>query len=431
VGVRLALVGVIIALAIAAAGSMAAAPSGAPPTAAPDGSSRSATRSDRGRPAAQFGGTVVDRDIVTNDIWTWAGSPYRVTTAITVHQGATLLVEPGVTVLFEQGAGLTINGRLRADGQRFDEIVFTGTEEREGWWSGVEIVGARGVASLGSTISEAIIAYGGESRANLYVFNGDVAVTHTAFVGSAFDGVRLDAGSSATTISYSNFDGNFSLAVRNAAQNPVFQAPNNYWGSPSGPRHASNPGATGWPVGDNVAFSPWLANLPQFVVAPASQAISPSGGTLEAGPLKVVVPPGAIAGTTTFGADPLRRPLTQPGLALLGAFTLEANGGATTRFSSDLTLEIAYDDAWLNGADPNSLGLYYRSGTTLVPLACRVDVGQHLLRCSTDHLTEFEFASGEIATPTPRPVPVPTLCPGCARDYMPIALRNQAEGARR
>jgi hypothetical protein len=411
--VRLVLVVAIVALAIAAAAPGAAA------------------RPDRDRPAAQFGETVVERDIVTNDIWTWAGSPYRVTTAITVHQGATLLVEPGVTVLFEQNAGLTITGRLRADGQRFDEIVFTGTEEREGWWSGIEIVGARGVASVGSTISEAIIAYGGGgvSRANLYVFNGDVAVTHTAFVGSAFDGVRLDAGASATRIGYSNFDGNLSLAVRNAAANPLFQAPNNYWGSPSGPRHASNPGGTGWPVGDNVAFSPWLANLPQFVVSPASQAIGSGGGTLEAGPLKVVVPPGAVAGATTFGADPLRRPLTQPGLTLLGAFTLEANGGATTRFGSDVTLEVVYDDAWLNGADPASLAIYYRSGSTLIPLACGVDAGQHLLRCSTDHFTEFEFASGEIATPTPRSAPVPTLCPGCARDYLPLSPRNRADGA--
>ncbi len=63
---------------------------------------------------------------ITNDtVWTLAGSPYTVSNTLTVIAGVTLTIEPGVTVLFAPGAGLTINGRLLAEGTPESRITFT------------------------------------------------------------------------------------------------------------------------------------------------------------------------------------------------------------------------------------------------------------------------------------------------------------------
>jgi hypothetical protein len=63
---------------------------------------------------------------ITNDtVWTLAGSPYTVSNTLTVVAGVTLTIEPGVTVLFAPGTSLVINGRLLAEGESTNRIIFT------------------------------------------------------------------------------------------------------------------------------------------------------------------------------------------------------------------------------------------------------------------------------------------------------------------
>lgn len=57
--------------------------------------------------------------------WIAANSPYVVSGKLTVSGGATLTIEPGVTVRFNQGAGMDIDGRLIAEGTPENQIVFT------------------------------------------------------------------------------------------------------------------------------------------------------------------------------------------------------------------------------------------------------------------------------------------------------------------
>jgi len=57
--------------------------------------------------------------------WIVANSPYVVSGNLRVASGVTLAIEPGVTVLFNAGAGLTIDGRLIADGTPASRITFT------------------------------------------------------------------------------------------------------------------------------------------------------------------------------------------------------------------------------------------------------------------------------------------------------------------
>lgn len=63
--------------------------------------------------------------ITVDTTWTAAGSPYIVSNNVTVVAGVTLTIEPGVTVLFDQGRGMTFNGRLRAEGTAEAPITFT------------------------------------------------------------------------------------------------------------------------------------------------------------------------------------------------------------------------------------------------------------------------------------------------------------------
>jgi len=63
--------------------------------------------------------------ITVDTTWTAAGSPYIISNNLTVVAGVTLTIEPGVTLLFDQGRGMTISGRLLAEGTEELPITFT------------------------------------------------------------------------------------------------------------------------------------------------------------------------------------------------------------------------------------------------------------------------------------------------------------------
>lgn len=72
--------------------------------------------------------TPVSGAISANTTWLLAQSPYQVTADVSVENGATLSIEPGVVVTFDTAKSLVvINGTLNARGIAGQPIVFTST----------------------------------------------------------------------------------------------------------------------------------------------------------------------------------------------------------------------------------------------------------------------------------------------------------------
>jgi hypothetical protein len=69
-------------------------------------------------------------------IWTLAGSPYIVQGNITVQNGNSLLIGPGVRVQFDSLVTVTVQGRLVAEGALNDTIFFTRNQTAN--WGGIQ-----------------------------------------------------------------------------------------------------------------------------------------------------------------------------------------------------------------------------------------------------------------------------------------------------
>ena len=70
-------------------------------------------------------GTNVGGGITTNTTWTLSGSPYTVTADVFVLVGVFLTVEPGVTVKFDNGTSIIVDGTLIIQGDSAHETTFT------------------------------------------------------------------------------------------------------------------------------------------------------------------------------------------------------------------------------------------------------------------------------------------------------------------
>ncbi|MCX7921458.1 MAG: right-handed parallel beta-helix repeat-containing protein, partial [Clostridia bacterium] len=110
--------------------------------------------------------TIASGNIATDTVWTVENSPYLVQGTLTVVQGVHLQVMPGVVILCNPGAGITVNGKMSADNSVFTtvkdpEYGGSGIASTTDYWGGI-IVGSTGEFD-GDSIK---IKYG-----NTYIYN--------------------------------------------------------------------------------------------------------------------------------------------------------------------------------------------------------------------------------------------------------------------
>ncbi len=194
--------------------------------------------------------------------WESAGLPYVIVSTVDVAGGASLTIQPGVEVRFQQNAGLAVEGRLVAAGSPTEPITFTGTKKQAGWWRGLSIAGSPDDPAAAS-LSYVIIEYGAD-WGNLYVQDGQASVSHSIIRNSSADGIYAWYGGAGTTIASSQIISNAGFGVRNVDSGLTLMAANNWWGSNNGPQllenTSCNPGGSGSTVSGGVAFSPFLTD---------------------------------------------------------------------------------------------------------------------------------------------------------------------------
>ncbi|MBK7147951.1 MAG: hypothetical protein IPH78_03800 [Bacteroidetes bacterium] len=153
---------------------------------------------------------LIDINAISNTT-TWEdrvnGVDYIV--ANNIELNAALIIKPGVTVMFKEGAGLQVNeeGSLNAIGQQANEILFTSESGKRGAWKGITILSNKPTNAL----SFCKIEHGGGTnsfgKGNVVVGSSantaSVEISNSEITAGKYDGVVINEGSSVT-----HFNGN-------------------------------------------------------------------------------------------------------------------------------------------------------------------------------------------------------------------------------
>lgn len=159
-----------------------------------------------------FGLTVIRGGEVTGQ-WTLQGTPYLVNASISIPVNGTLIIDPGVEVLFTSGTQFDVFGALIAEGTPEDSIIFRANSGAIGDWRWLKTTGVR---ASDSRLSYCIIRHSEyglhiigcqpivtncrlseHSRSCLLIEGGSrVEVSHSLISSSRNQGIKIDEGSS-------------------------------------------------------------------------------------------------------------------------------------------------------------------------------------------------------------------------------------------
>ncbi|WP_395626673.1 PQQ-binding-like beta-propeller repeat protein, partial [Daejeonella sp.] len=135
--------------------------------------------------------TEVSGVIATNTTWTKAASPYLIKNNLLVNSGATLTIEPGVEVRFEEAKYLKIEGTINAVGSQTDSIIFTSnlSSKTRGSWDKIWLKGTTSVYTSnyeytsGSVFQFCRFSY---AKEGLRLDDATIQVKNSAFINNTY-----------------------------------------------------------------------------------------------------------------------------------------------------------------------------------------------------------------------------------------------------
>ncbi len=155
------------------------------------------------------------RDSVSGTVsgtWTLAGSPYYVVNNINVPTDSTLIINPGVEVIFNGYYKLNVgsNATLQALGAEDDSVIFTSAVPGAIQWHGIRFNNASPACSLTYCVIEYGRANGFESDScggGIYCYNSDPYIAHSSirFCSASNDGGGMYCLSSNPIVEYCVF----------------------------------------------------------------------------------------------------------------------------------------------------------------------------------------------------------------------------------
>ncbi|MFP4384843.1 MAG: hypothetical protein ACLFSE_12425 [Spirochaetia bacterium] len=119
---------------------------------------------------------------------------YRMTDDVIIQDGAVLTIESGITIVSEEGFGITVkaDSGLNAIGTEDLPITFTGREEAAGHWMGIKFSNTENESNVFSYVT---IEYGGhdnwnfaEDASNLFIRESEVSVKNSTLRNSGGHG---------------------------------------------------------------------------------------------------------------------------------------------------------------------------------------------------------------------------------------------------
>lgn len=260
-------------------------------------------------PSFAYADVTVSGPLTSDTTWSPANGVYVLGPGVSVPPGVTLTIEPGTIVKANIANSSTIvwlevRGRLVVDGTSEAPVHFTsirddaigGDTNGDGNATSPSPINWIGLVFRSGSqgeIRHGVIRYSGAFdgiyRAGVFNYGGAVFISRTSFEKNFQADIYQTAGISA--LNNNSFDddnyairiqgGDLSVVNNSFHPNTVvvnetatkLDLRNNWWGSETGPRTASNPGGLGAFLSGPALYSPWLMQPPES--APEPQKINP------------------------------------------------------------------------------------------------------------------------------------------------------------